>query len=233
MKPQIQKVTQETSCVTYAEIEAQFLTWQRAAGSVPFASCFGKTMADRESMRVAEEIGSLLLAQGYGVLHGGYTGMMQAVSEGANRLIRAHAEDPAYAFRNIGVPFERFDPVCGRAECLQLPSASSIWDRRRAITELGEIAVVLPLVGIGTFAEAWDVLHENYLSEDDTAKQRPLVFYGAAWKSVLKQIRSTFHISFSQNLQETLFFPSTNMELEYVLGLLRQSSFLRMKKSHR
>lgn len=223
MKERFKESVLEKKRVEYSEIEAQFLAWQRAAGSVPFAACFGRTSADRESARMAEEIGSLLIAQGYGILHGGYTGLMQAVSEGANRMIRAHAEDSSYRFRNIGVPIERFDSVCERANCLQLPSAASIWDRRRAITELGEVAVVLPLVGIGTFAETWDVLHENYLSEDGTAKQRPLIFYGAAWKQILEEIRNAFRFSFSENLQRTLFFVTTNTELERVLQALKRN----------
>lgn len=214
-------MTNKSIPTTYQEIEQQFLVWQQEAGSVPFAACFGRTSADRASARCAEEIGSLLIAQGYGVLHGGYTGMMQAVSEGANRMIRAHVNSPTYRYRNIGVPNERFDAVCERTSCLQLPSAASIWDRRRAISELGEIAIIMPLVGIGTFAEAWDVLHENYLSEDGGAKQRPLIFYGEKWKKILKHIREELGISFSESLQKTLFFVETNKELEEVLMRLR------------
>ena len=160
---------------TVENIKKEFLAFKSKAGKPAFIACFGKTFVNEheESYKISEEIAETIVEQGFGVIHGGYIGSMEAVSRGANVAIAK--DQKKNQFWNIGVPMKTFDDDIKRSESMHLPSAEDILDRKRILVEMSDACVVLPVGGIGTLLEVLDVFHMYQIAEKFGATENLLV----------------------------------------------------------
>src|SRR4051794_40959615 len=105
---------------TYETIREQFFSFKTTAGDPQYVSCFGKTFVDSNSdaYKVSVATGEAIINAGFGVIHGGYIGTMEAVSRGASEAIKK--SEQANKYWNIGVPMKLFEPDVKRADCQHL-----------------------------------------------------------------------------------------------------------------
>jgi predicted Rossmann-fold nucleotide-binding protein len=172
------------------QVIKEFVAFKEKAGNPDYVACFGKTFVEEgdENYIASKEIGKLVIESGFGVLHGGYIGTMQAVSRGANDGIKL---DPKKnEFWNIGVPMKTFDSNVKRADCSQLTATENILDRKRVLIEMCEACIALPVAGFGTLLEVIEIFHVNQINSKFGGKIRPIIFYGKIWKNLMGEIMS-------------------------------------------
>jgi predicted Rossmann-fold nucleotide-binding protein len=168
---------------SFRDMENVFRNYKKRAGNIPYVSCFGPTFIDPcdPVCKMAEKFGEYLIESGFGVVHGGYCGVMEAVSKGADRAINKDKRKNKYW--NIGVPMVTFDQELKRSSMVNLPSAVDIFDRAKALVLFGDICVVFPKGGFGTVLEFLGVFHSNQIAKKFGGKIRPLIFVGKRWES--------------------------------------------------
>lgn len=206
---------------SFEDLEKAFVDYRIKAGSPAYVACFGKTFLepDSEAYKLSEEVGAMIIENGFGVLHGGYIGSMEAVSNGANIAIRKDASKNE--FWNIGVPMEIFDGNVVRASSVHLPPARDIFDRKKALTSFCDTCVVLPSGGVGTLLEALELLHVNQIAEKFGGKIRPLFFVGGAWKDLFNEIYSHLDMTKQSKGESYLHFLTSVEDLDKELKLLK------------
>ena len=66
----------------YEKIRESFNKYKQKAKVDKYIACFGKTFISKSSLeyRMSKKIGYLNIKQGFGVIHGGYSGVMEAIS---------------------------------------------------------------------------------------------------------------------------------------------------------
>lgn len=170
------------------EIEKELLAIKEKAGNPAYVACFGKTFVDEGSpnYEISERIGKLIVENGFGILHGGYIGTMQAVSNGANESI--NLDPKKNEFWNVGVPMKIFDADVKRADCTHLTATENIFDRKRILIEMCDICVVLPVGGVGTLLEVIELFHINQINSKFGGKITPIIFYGKVWQELMSEI---------------------------------------------
>lgn len=174
--------------ISYEGVQTQFNNFKEKAGNPKYIACFGKTFVDVESedYMLSEKIGETIVDCGFGVLHGGYIGTMDAVSKGAQTAIAKDATKNNYW--NIGVPMKLFEENVARTNAMHLAVTDNIFDRKRALVEMGDACVVLPVGGVGTFLEVIEVFHLNQLNLKFGGKIRPIIFFGSRWQKLMETI---------------------------------------------
>lgn len=202
---------------TFKTLENSFVDYKRQSGARGYVGCFGKTFVPEEHIdfALAREVGAQIVANDFGVIHGGYIGIMKAVSLGADEAIKSDGLKNKYW--NIGVPFAVFDNELPRAAEINLPPASDLLDRIKALLTFCDACIVLPSAGFGTLAEVVLLFHLNQLAEKFSLdKPKPMLLLGLKWKSLFqnlyemldmtKQSRDEGFISFGTTIADAQTF---------------------------
>lgn len=155
----------------------------------PTVALIGKSTvpSDDGAYLFTKQLAFELVAKGYQIRHGGYTGgIMEAAAEGANMAIAETGLGRSY---NMGVPEVRFDATYARTSAtLFLPPAKDICDRLRGMILESDFIVVAPRGGDGTMLELQLALHENLLA-GLSGIVRPIILcelpHGTPWTAIL------------------------------------------------
>lgn len=162
------------------------------SGTLCFVSFFGKSSVPPESpdYQLVERIAQHVIERGAGVIHGGYAlGMMEAVSNGARYSIDKKSLPPQ---RNIGIPQKDHDHWPRVKTALFSDICTDSLDRLRLVTQ-GNIGVVCPIGGDGTFTELAYVFGENAIR----SRKKPLVIIetptGTQWSRIIQSMVTTLN----------------------------------------
>ena len=123
----------------------------------------------------ARRLGALLARQGHTVMTGGYCGMMEAVSRGAEEA----------GGKTIGVTcaeIERYRPSGANPWVQVNIHTETLNQRLEVLTRQPDAMIALP-GGIGTLAELSLALNLSVISPDCA---KPLVLIGPAWRKTLE-----------------------------------------------
>ncbi len=210
----LKKLNRATS---FNDMEKSFLYHKKKAGDIKYISCFGKTFLEKEHVayKVTKKIGEHLIENGFGILHGGYSGAMEAVSYGANNAIINNNERNFHW--NIGVPMKLFDKELKRSSKVNLPAAKDIVDRKKALTHFCDACIVLPSGGMGTILEAIELFHLNQLAEKFGGKIRPIIFVGKNWKELMDNIFEKLDIGKQKGGESFVYFIESFEQLNLTL----------------
>lgn len=208
---------------SFEDLKETFLEYKTKAGNPSYVACFGKTFLDENSpdYEVAKKVGSILVDKGFGVLHGGYIGSMEAISTGANDAIRKDKGKNKYW--NIGVPMYIFDADVKRSSSVHLPAAKDISDRKQALVEFCDVCVVLPKGGFGTLLETLDLFHQNQISEKFGGKIKPIIFLGGNWKSLFNEIYKHLDMNKQSRGEEFIQFVDLLDEFKKEIEVIQQA----------
>lgn len=202
------------------------------SGATQFASVLGKSTIDSESTeyKAIEQITEKLLANGYGVIHGGYAGgAMSATSDTASVYIKENNLSP---FLNIAVPQKQHDGLWERVkEASFTETCDDIYGRIKLVTS-GDIAVICPLGGDGTELEETIVFHENVVREgmnkygNYNEKMIPLIFFqtpnGTDWRHLIEEKLKTLCTSVKNiNEYSWLHFVDSVEDFEKLIKTLK------------
>ena len=157
----------------------------------------------------AYELGKLLAAAGHTILTGGYTGVMEAVSRGANEA-GGHVIGVTCADIEVWRPVKPNDWIIEERRCMTLR------ERMNALIDGCEAAIALP-GGPGTLGEI--ALTWNLMLIDPTLP-KPLILVGPGWQAVFDQFFLSFGTYIPDNQPELLLFAPT---VENAVELLRKS----------
>lgn len=134
---------------------------------------------------MAMEAGRLLAEAGFGVVNGGYDGLMAAVSQGAS----------AAGGRVIGVTVPDFFP--GRAGANRFLTeevrTGSLTERLHQMRLRTCAALVLP-GSIGTFTELAVYWNDAYLAPLRRAKPPPVVALGGTWRPLVEHLENLLSV---------------------------------------
>lgn len=134
---------------------------------------------------MAMESGRLLAEAGFGVVNGGYDGLMAAVSQGAS----------AAGGRVIGVTVPDFFP--GRTGANRFLTeevrTGSLTERLHQMRLRTCAALVLP-GSIGTFTELAVYWNDAYLAPLRQAKPPPVVALGGPWRSLVEHLENLLSV---------------------------------------
>lgn len=202
---------------------------KQRSGIQRYASLFGKSVIDSGSSEYAaiKEITRYLIAQGWGVIHGGYVGgAMSAVSEVANELIKEKNLSP---YLHIAVPQADHDNYWTRVEEAMFTNpAEDIFERLRMITT-SDIAMILPKGGMGTQLELTTVFHENQIKEYLKRPVQPLIFYstptGTNWRAIIDAILTNLDMTEQSVGNNWLYFVDSIEELGHVVDSLQNIDY--------
>ena len=195
-------------------------TFPHMSAAKKWASVFGKTTIDAKSAdyKLIIAVGECLIEEGYGIVHGGYSGgAMAAVSEGANTAIRYLGLSQKL---NVGVPHVLFDKEVARVRNASFTKTAKDIYGRLQIVASGNIAVVCPRGGIGTQLELTMVLHENATKRSFGQPVQPLIFVqtntGENWKQLFAHMSKTLRVS-----TEDVYFVRTISQFQKILQNLK------------
>ena len=202
---------------TFDKLEAEFEAFKEKAGGISYVACFGKTFLEKESeeFKLAENVAELLVDSGFGVIHGGYCGVMEASSNGANRAIAKDKTKNSYW--NIGVPMKTFDAELAHSSFVNLPSAEDIGDRKKALISFCDICVILPSGGFGTLLESLEIFHNNQIAEKFGGKIKPLIFVKGNWKKIFDGLYQQLDMNKQSGGDKFCYFIDTTEELGGIL----------------
>ncbi|EKE25899.1 MAG: hypothetical protein ACD_5C00008G0010 [uncultured bacterium] len=204
--------------VSFKDLKKSFRYHKKKAGDIKYVACFGKTFLEKEhdTYDISLNIGKCLIENGFGVLHGGYSGAMEAVSKGAEIAIQ-DSSDKNNSW-NIGVPMEMFDRELNRSSKINLPPAKDIVDRKKALTHFCDACVVLPSGGIGTVLEAIELFHLNQLAEKFGGEIKPIIFIGKHWKELMDNIMEKLDMEKQKGGEEFTHFIDSVDQLVPILN---------------
>lgn len=208
----------------FHNLEKSFSDYKKKAGGISYVACFGKTFLDKQSKEyeLAKNVAGLIIENNFGVIHGGYAGVMEASSYGAD--IAIEKDDNKNKYWNIGVPMITFDKELRRASKINLPSAKDISDRKKALIEFCDICVVLPSGGFGTILESLEIFHMNQLAEKFGGKIRPLIFIGGNWKKIFDNLYKNLDMNKQKNGESFVYFIKSLKKLNSILNILRKKN---------
>lgn len=152
--------------------------------------------------QMAERCGFALAQAGFGVLTGGYFGVMEAASRGAQRA----------GGRVVGVPCTEF------ARDRTHPYADTwVWTERyeeRLITLVHRACAYLVLAGgIGTLSElffTWSLMIAR------PSFRKPLIIIGDAWKPFLTWLEQENHVN-PEDMKLIHFYPKMEDAIEFLI----------------
>lgn len=201
-------------------IQKELLEIKEQAGNPKYISCFGKTFVEKDApeYQTSKDIGEIIVDNGFGIMHGGYIGTMEAVSEGAN--ISIQKDQNKNENWNIGVPMKTFDKDLKRADCKQLSASDNILDRKRILVENCDACVVLPIGGIGTLLEVIEIFHINQINTKFGGEIKPIIFYGKIWKELMDTISDKLDLKGQSDGSSFVTFINSLDELKEALKSL-------------
>lgn len=204
--------------VNFSDMEKSFLYHKKRAGNIRYVACFGKTFLSKDDAAydISHSIGKCLIENGFGVLHGGYCGAMEAISNGADSAIYNNLEKNLHY--NVGVPMQIFDKELKRSAKINLPAAVDIVDRKKALTHFCDACIVLPSGGIGTVLEAIELFHLNQLAEKFGGKIKPIIFIGKHWKELMDNIMERLDMEKQKGGEEFTHFINSVDQLIPILN---------------
>ena len=141
--------------------------------TTPLVAVFGSGAGPPEDLDRGRALGLALARAGYGVINGGYGGVMDASARGAS-------EAGGLA---IGVTCKAFvDRAGANPHCTEVIEAATLVDRLAILIDRASAYVVLP-GGVGTLIElalAWEHLRR------DLVTPRPLVVWEEPWRRIAR-----------------------------------------------
>jgi predicted Rossmann-fold nucleotide-binding protein len=201
----------------YEQAMSTFADYKRQAGNPAYVCCFGKTFIERDSSEYAasQEIGRLLVEDGFGVIHGGYSGVMEAVSKGADNAISDRSDRNEYY--NIGVPFTVIKDELPLSAKVNLPEVDNVLDRAQVLIDSSDAVVVMPSGGVGTLVELLDVFHQNQLNQKFGGQIKPIVCVGGKWQLIIDFLLDNLDMNKQSSGSEFIFHVSTPEEAVAVI----------------
>jgi len=176
------EIKSSNSWVIFKVISEFVQGFEKLAKIGPCVSIFGsaRTPQDHEYYKRAEEIASLLVEHGYGVITGGGPGIMEAGNKGA------HEAGGRSVGLNIELPFEQFDNIYIDPD--KLINFDYFFVRKVMFVKYSQGFIVMP-GGLGTL----DELFEAYtLIQTRKIARFPIVLVGRDfWAGLLDWIRGT------------------------------------------
>jgi uncharacterized protein (TIGR00730 family) len=160
-------------------------------------SVFGGSQPKESDVAYAEamELGRLLAQHGHTVLTGGYIGVMEAVSRGAQEagghVIGVTCED-----------IEAWRPIKANAWVMEELRKKTLVERLHTLIHESDAALALP-GGPGTLTEIslmWNLMTVESLH------RRPLILIGDGWQSVFDQFFKGLHAYVPAHQREILSF---------------------------
>ena len=133
--------------------------------------------------RVAEQIGRGLARAGYAVMSGGYLGVMEAVSRGAQA---GGGHVIGVTTDQIGLQFN----VCPNAYLDEVINFVDLRDRLHYMVQNGDGYLAMP-GGIGTLheiAETWELMRVGGIPH------RPFVCYGPMWSELIGKLQESIYL---------------------------------------
>lgn len=202
---------------SFKTLEDSFAEYKRLSGAQRYVACFGKTFVaeDHLDFSLAQEVGKQVIESGFGVIHGGYVGIMKGVSMGAEMVIKNDGSKNKYW--NIGVPLAIFDKELSRAAEINLPPAAELLDRIKVLVTFCDACVILPSAGFGTLAEVALLFHLNQIAQKfSLGAPKPMLLLGKKWESLFQNLYQTLDmtnqsrgenfISFGENIEDVKIF---------------------------
>ena len=127
------------------------------------------------------EVGRLLVEAGFGVVNGGYSGLMEAVSAGA----------AGAGGRAIGVTAPSLFPdrPGGNIFLTEEIPARSLIDRIEIMSEMACASIVMP-GSIGTLTELAVAWNDAYLSVKRGVTPDPIIAFRSAWEGIVENLVS-------------------------------------------
>lgn len=153
-----------------------------------YVAIFGKTFIDETSEEYIklQEFAGKVVENNLGVVHGGYIGLMKAVSDGANNVIHKNNKNKEL---NIGVIEEKLEANnVPKADCVHTTPAKGIMERADTIIQLSDYVVISEKGGFGTLLEMIGVFHMNQLNKKFGGTVRPIIFVGNVWQKLYSEI---------------------------------------------
>lgn len=135
---------------------------------------------DAPHYQQAVHFGNLLGREGYIILNGGYTGLMEAVSRGA-------AEAGGHVIGVTCKEIEKWRPIQKNSWIKEEWGTSTLLERLWLLLAKSDLAVALP-GGIGTLAEISMLWNLQVIEVLDT---HPILVVGKGWQSVFKELLQT------------------------------------------
>ncbi len=208
---------------SFDDLKKSFEEYRAKAGNPLYVACFGKTFLEpaSELYKLSERVGKIVVESGFGILHGGYIGAMEAVSKGANAAIEKDVSKNEYW--NIGVPMYLFDKELRRSSSVHLPAARDLSDRKEALVTFCDVCVVLPSGGFGTLLETLEIFHSNQIAEKFGGKIRPIFFVGDNWRPLFEAICQYLDMNKQSAGEAFTHFLSSGDALERELRLLKSN----------
>jgi len=171
-----------------------------------YIAIFGKTFIDdtSEEYKRLELFASEIINNDFGVVHGGYVGLMKAVSDGANKSIIEHDKNKEL---NIGVIEEslEFNNV-PKSDCMHTFPARGIMERADTLIKLSDCVVVAERGGFGTLLEIVGVFHMNQLNKKFGGLVRPIIFIGGEWLKLYSDIISSLDMHNQDDGKSFIYF---------------------------
>ncbi|MBN1397606.1 MAG: LOG family protein [Bacteroidetes bacterium] len=144
---------------------------------VKIVTVFGssKPIEGDEEYRLAYEVGKHLVANGFTVCNGGYSGIMEASARGAKEA----------GGKTIGVTFNNHFGKTSNSWIDEEILKPTLIERMLKLVELGDAYVVLK-GGTGTLLElaaVWEFINKKFI------KERPVILIGNFWNDVVETMR--------------------------------------------
>ena len=206
---------------SFQNLKESFLCYKNNAGDISYVACFGKTFLDPQSQdyQNAKMISEFLVGKGLGVIHGGYSGIMEAASKGAQKAI---ANDPdKNHYWNIGVPMKTFDQELARSAKINLPAAVDISDRKKALIEFCDLCLVFATGGVGTLLESIEIIHNNQIAQKFGGKIRPIIFFQGNWQNIMDNIYQNLDLNHQSRADQYVHFVNSVEELKSLLTKIK------------
>lgn len=159
----------------------------------------------------AYRLGQALAELNCDVLTGGYIGIMEAVSKGAN-------DSGGYVIGVTCDEIEAWRPVLPNQWIKEEVRFRTLQERLVYLVKMCDLAVVLP-GGIGTLAELAFFWNSNAIN---TNSQRDLIFAGDAWGNLLDYYKTRFNKYIPEkNWEHLIFCPDVDAAIKEINGLIR------------
>jgi uncharacterized protein (TIGR00730 family) len=163
-----------------------------------------KPVDDDEQYVTGYQIGKKLAEKGFNVCTGGFGGIMEAVSKGANEM----------GAEAIGVTIDTWGRMPNKYLTREV-KCSSIFERVEKLIELGDGFAVLQ-GGTGTLLElaaVWELCNKNIMD------RKPVACHSSMWKEIIailnvqmeKENRSTETVKVFENVDQIVSYLSTSL----------------------
>jgi uncharacterized protein (TIGR00730 family) len=172
-----------------------------AESNVMNITVFGGSTPNAHDYQQAEQLGRQLALSGHTVITGGYIGIMEAVSKGANEA-GGHV---------IGITCDQIEswrPVKMNRWVLEERRFPTLGERLFALIEACQAAIALP-GGPGTLTEislTWNLLLTESIAP------RPLIVVGESWEKTFMHLFDTFDGYIPKEQRRWLIFARDNKD---------------------